>query len=159
MAARTETGGAVPKGRATFTLETLASMVSLSRERGQKSARGDVGTGGPQSVTPSLPTANPFRVLDTPEDWEMEADTATSPETGTPVTPPAPAASGASLTTPPAPNAEAKRYGHVDIAHALITNRFNTQNVPADAMAMQFGETITEEEEIQGLNTGRGNEG
>ena len=39
MAARTETEGAVPKGRATFTPETLASMVSSSRERGQKNVR------------------------------------------------------------------------------------------------------------------------
>ena len=93
-----------------------------------------------------MPTANPFRALETPDEWEMDADTADSP-----VNPPAPAEQGANLTTPPALNADAKGYAHVDIAYALITNRLNTQSVPADAMAMQFGETISEREEIPGM--------
>ena len=146
MAERTETGGAATKSRAAFTPGSLASMVSMSRAREQKSATGDEGTRGPPSVTPSLPTANPFRALESPDDWEMDADTADSP-----VNPPAPAAQGANLTTPPALNADAKGYAHVDIAYALITNRLNTQSVPADAMAMQFGETISEREEIPGM--------
>ena len=144
MADRTETGGAGPKGRPTFTPGPLAPMVSSLRERGQRSVRGEAGTGGPPSVTPTLPTANPFRPLvETPDDWEMAADTEASP-----ANPPAPAATGVNLTTPPAPDADAKRYKHVDIAYALITNRLNTQAVPADAIAMQFGEAISEREEV-----------
>ena len=79
---------------------------------------------------------------------------ATGPDAGTPAPSPDPNLASADLTTPLAPTTETKRYEPVDIAHALITNRFNTSSVPADTMAMQFGETISEKEEVpQGWRT------
>ena len=132
MADRTEAGGAASKSRpAPFTPGSLAPLVSslrasgLRSASGQESVRGEAGTGGSPSV---LPTSNPYRPLvETPDDWEMGAETDASP-----VNPPAPAVTDVNLTSL-APDAEAKSYEHVDIAYALITNRLNTQSVPADA--------------------------
>ena len=134
--------------RARFTPASLAPLISTSRERRKTGERAPT----PQRVTPNVPTANPYSPLVTPGDWEDEAEAmATGPAAGMSALSPDPHPAGAELTTPPAPTTETKRYEHVDIAHALITNRFNTSRVPADTVAMQFGETISEQEEVPGM--------
>ena len=66
--------------------------------------------------------------------------------------PAAPEAADMELTETLAPAAAAKAYAEVDIAHAIITNRLNTRVVPADTMAVHFGEEISEKEEVPGMS-------
>ena len=96
---------------------------------------------------PSGPPGNPLSFAEVPDDWEDVA--AMEPPSANP---PAPVTADIELTEAPPPAAEVKTYKEVDIAHAIITNRLNTRVVPADMMAVHFGEEISEKEEVPGMS-------